>query len=392
MNGYAFHAAPPRGEWFNDPVGLVRSGGAYRLFVQHAANAPDFDRVGWARLTSSDLFRWRFDGPVIAADGECSRYSGSIIEDRGTLSAFLTLNDEGKTPRQSQIGMISHDAGASWSLLEGLGPAGRNVRDPFVWDDGRRRRMLVAHPCDWADWPHDSWSRLTLWEKGKRGWRQTGSIGPWHPRGVMWEMPGIIDFGERQALLISTIDRREDVARCGVRYWIGRLSDNDFAIEGGFPEAGVLLDIGPDFYAAVVADPNIYAGSGRVITGWASTWSRPKSECLPGGGFGGPTAMQRLVELRGDRLSIGPLPEAMVFAEKAWLRKGSRPGVEVARAGRVWNVEWQGSSLRLADEDRAWSINLPNQHEPASLFIDQDLIELFVGGLSFTIRGSAILA
>ena len=61
----AFHAAPPAGQWINDPNGLVYAGGAYRLFAQHRADAPAFRETGWAGFSSPDLLRWTCDGAVI---------------------------------------------------------------------------------------------------------------------------------------------------------------------------------------------------------------------------------------------------------------------------------------------------------------------------------------
>ena len=76
---FAFHAAPPPGEWINDPNGLVFSGGRYRLFVQHRADAPDFAVTGWARLSSDDLLRWEWDGVVLSPDASGWAYSGSVL-------------------------------------------------------------------------------------------------------------------------------------------------------------------------------------------------------------------------------------------------------------------------------------------------------------------------
>ena len=95
---FAFHAAPPPGEWFNDPNGLVFADGAWRLFVQHSAAGSEFREVGWARLSSADLLHWTWDGPVIAPDTLGQAYSGSVVVNDGGLTACLTRHD-GKCQR-----------------------------------------------------------------------------------------------------------------------------------------------------------------------------------------------------------------------------------------------------------------------------------------------------
>ncbi len=134
MSGYAFHAAPPAGQWFNDPNGLAYLGGEFRLFVQHASDPPDFAERGWARLSSTDLLRWTFDGSVLPADALGRRYSGSVLPRGDELEAFLTLDDPKSEPRQRQVSTSSLDAGLTWrEELESFGPSGRDVRDPFAW-------------------------------------------------------------------------------------------------------------------------------------------------------------------------------------------------------------------------------------------------------------------
>ena len=99
---FAFHAAPPEGEWFNDPNGLVFADGAWRMFVQHSAAGPDFGEIGWARLSSTDLLRWDWDGTVIAPDTLGQAYSGSVVAQNDGLTAYLTRHDD-TLKRQLQV-------------------------------------------------------------------------------------------------------------------------------------------------------------------------------------------------------------------------------------------------------------------------------------------------
>ena len=183
----AFHASPPPGEWLNDPNGLVHVDGRWRLFVQHRADAPAFRATGWARLSSPDLLDWTWDGPVIAADGDDWAYSGSVMRDGAGLVATHTVHDAANG-QERQVRRTSGDGGASWSAAAPLIGAARNSRDPFVFDGGAA--MLLARPCDWDD--VNTASHLAIWRCGDGGWQETGRIGPWHPPGVMWEVPVVL--------------------------------------------------------------------------------------------------------------------------------------------------------------------------------------------------------
>ncbi len=317
---FAFHAAPPPGEWINDPNGLVFADGRYRLFMQHSAVGPDYKDIGWARMSSDDLLHWEWDGQVIPPDASGLAYSGSIAGKGGRLTATLTRH---APPIQKQYRLTSDDAGASW--LQGdaaLGPEGRNVRDPFMFDCAATgdRRMLLAEPCDWSDWRTDPASCVSVWGEGVSGYGRVGTIGPWSPRGVMWEVPVLLDFGARQVLIVSTVDRREDVARCSVRYWVGRFDGSSFAPETS--AEGVLLDAGPDFYATCVNTVDGWPDSDRVMVGWASSWATAREVAWPGGVHGGPISLPRTLTLIGGRLHQQPAVAALNEARRAYWAPG----------------------------------------------------------------------
>ena len=269
------HAAPPPGEWINDPNGLIFRDGQWRLFVQHSAAAPDYKSIGWARLSSPNLLHWTWDGPVILPNQLGQPYSGSIVSEGDELAAYLTRHDD---KLQRQVRLASRDHGLTWREGPPFGPEGRNVRDPFVfyciatgdW------RMLVAEPCDWADWPSNPPSRLAVWREEDNAWRFVAHIGPWMPSGVMWEVPVLVDFGATQALILSIVDRRSDPPECAVRYWLGRFDGEAFAATS--PSEGLLLDHGPDFYAAIVAANE---APDRTLVAWASSWATARAMPWP---------------------------------------------------------------------------------------------------------------
>ena len=385
---FARHAAPPPGDWINDPNGLIFAGGQWRLFVQHSDAAPDYKAIGWARFSSADLLHWAWDGPVIPPNDLGQAYSGSIVEEEGGLAAYLTRHDGG-VQRQSRL--TSCDDGLTWREGPPLGPEGRNVRDPFVFfcQATGDWRMLVAEPCDWTDWGSDPPSRLAVWRNDGRSWMFVAHIGPWMPPGVMWEVPLLIDFGETQALVLSIVDRRSGTADCAVRYWLGHFDGQSFVPDS--PPGGLLLDQGPDFYAAMVGTGDAF---GPILIAWASAWGTARAMPWPGGVRGGPITFPRHLRLNSQskRLTQEPAVEIAPSFKKAWDgRKGLRielrgdrdctltvkldtTGVAVTRQGLDGLLDW----------NRRETLTLTGP-QIIECYEDAGLIELFVRPAGLTI-------
>ncbi len=380
---FAFHAAAPPGEWLNDPNGLVFVDGRYRLFAQHSDAAPDYKTIGWARLSSDDLLRWDWDGQVIAPDDQGEAYSGCLQIEDGALAAYLTRADRA-AQRQAQYRLTSGDGGRSWVQdAAALGPAGRDVRDPFVFAaaDGARR-MLVAEPCGWSTWANDPPSRLAVWGEGADGWSRVGTIGPWSPPGVMWEVPVLLDFGATQVLVLSIVDRAAGMA-CSVRYWTGRFDGTDFAVNSA---GGALLDHGPDFYATCFNTVEGWPDGERVMVGWASNWATARAMDWPGGAMGGPITLPRQVMLQSDRLAVRPLAAAAdrATAGERWT-PGRRLEIAVGGDGCAFEVTIDAAGGLVAerqatDDALAWRtehaafLDAPSD---ISIFNDRGLIEIF---------------
>ena len=387
----AFHAAPPPGEWCNDPNGLVFADGAWRLFVQHSAAAPDFGNIGWARLSSTDLLRWTWDGPVIVPDSLGQAYSGSVVAGDAALTAYLTRHDGAI---QRQVSLTSEDAGASWRQGEPFGPEGRNVRDPFVFFCAATGdwRMLIAEPCDWTDWATEQPSTLSVWRLEREDWQFVARIGPWMEPGLMWEVPVLVDFGSCQALIVSTINRRNGGAACAVRYWLGRFDGANFAVATA--REGLLLDHGPDFYAAIVDSP-APGRDGRMLVAWASNWETARSMPWPGGVHGGPITLPRLLSLdpASGRLAQRPVaaieptaviawdgvvPKAITIAgDDAELSLAlDRRGLHVRRSGLAGLLDWERCDADAFGDSQAQTI---------SIFNDAGLIEAFIAPAGLTV-------
>lgn len=300
----AFHATPAPGEWLNDPNGLVRTGSRWVMFAQHRADAPDFRATNWARFTSPDLLRWSFDAPVIASDGGYEAYSGSVVITASGLEAFYTVHINGN---EHQTRCASDDAGRTWRPLPLTMPAsasGANVRDPSVFGTEGDWWMLLARPCPWTGWETAPPSEIAILRSTDRvDWAETGTIGPCHAPGIMWEVPTLIRDKGGNLLLISCVDRRGGGADCAVFGWAGQLGPTGFVTEPDWPVEGRCIDQGPDFYATIIA-----AGAApQPMVAWLASWATARSLAWPNFA-GGPITLPRRITSSNGRICNEPWP------------------------------------------------------------------------------------
>jgi beta-fructofuranosidase len=359
------HAAAPPGEWLNDPNALSFKDGRYRLYAQHATSSAAGERIGWGGLESDNLLDWRWTGRVIEPDAEGrSAYSGSIASHGSEHSIALTRHDHA-TGMQSQ----------QWIGVAGgaFGPVGRDCRDPFILSaEPGNRAVLIARPCNWHDWRSGPPSHLEVWrESASEAWSLTGTIGPWSPPGVLWEVPQLLRLGDTDVLIVSTVDRRDDKVLCDVRYWFGRWSGDRFDPAVGWPSEGKLLDGGPDFYAAIVNLEDGWPDTGRTMIGWASSWAYARTIVLPNGGCGGPISLPRSIAISrcGARLEQRPLSGA-AWCEYA-LAAGER--IRLISGTAQLALAWNGEGLRTT----ALRNGLPG-HDACLPMPSRDLLRLAI--------------
>lgn len=145
------HLRPPR-NWINDPNGLAYHDGHYHVCFQYNPHGPDHATMHWGHFRSPDLLTWE-ELPVALtptpggpdADG-C--FSGNAVSDGDRMVAFYSAFRKG-TWAQPVTTAESHDDGLTWtprgSLLIPDLPEGTTMyRDPYVWREGSRWRMLVG--------------------------------------------------------------------------------------------------------------------------------------------------------------------------------------------------------------------------------------------------------
>ena len=380
---FAFHAAPRPGEWFNDPNGLAFADGRYLLYMQHSAAAPDFKRIGWGVMSSPDLLDWQWCGVALAAEGGESAYSGSVTA-TAPFAAFFTRHDADRHPALETQWRAASDDGLAWTIDDAaLAPAGRNLRDPFVWRWSGGWRMLLAEPCDWTDWPTEPPSRLSVWASDDLlDWRQVGTIGPGDPPGVMWEVPLLLTIGDVDVLIVSVVDRRGGRAVSSVQYAPGRFDGTTFIASGERRR----VDLGPDFYAACCNTVAGWPASDRTMIGWASNWATARSMPWPGRVHGGPIALPRTITWSNGGLHLAPV--AAAFPYTAW--------ADNWQPGTALRLQIEGDDARLmmtlAADGRLVAVRdggdplLAWTSEPAVLstaarltvFVDAGLVEVFI--------------
>ncbi|WP_405902569.1 glycoside hydrolase family 32 protein [Streptomyces sp. NBC_00656] len=292
----AIHLRPPH-NWINDPNGLVFHNGHYHVFFQYNPHGPQHSNVHWGHFRSPDLINWEPLPVALAptpdgydADG-C--FSGNAVSVDDRMVAFYSAhrNDRWWQPVTTAE---SQDNGRTWAkrpqLLIPEPPAGTTMyRDPYVWRQDDRWRMLVGSALD------DGRAAALLYESDDlENWAY---LGPFHTSDaaagtgpIGWECPQYATFGDRSALIVSDWTPQNGPSHTTVH--TGREKDGRFAADS--PPAP--LDHGPDFYApALLRAP----GEDRWLL-WAWAWEARDDSWAREAGWAGVLTLPREVSLTAD--------------------------------------------------------------------------------------------
>ncbi|WP_338783655.1 glycoside hydrolase family 32 protein [Streptomyces sp. DG1A-41] len=311
----AVHVRPPR-NWINDPNGLVFHDGQYHVFFQYNPYAPRHATIHWGHFRSPDLITWE-ELPVALAptpgghdtDG-C--FSGNAVSVDGRLVAFYSAHRDDRW-WQPVATAQSTDGGYTWTkrpeLLIPQPPAETTMyRDPYVWQQDGRWRMLVGSALA------DGRGAAQLYESGDlEHWVHLGPFHTSSPAGtadpVGWECPQYATFGDRGVLVVS--DWTEQGGPSHVTVHAGREEHGRFTATA----SPVRLDHGPDFYApALLKTPDedrwllwgwsweARADSWSGEAGWAGVLTLPRELTLADDGTVGQRPARELLALRGDRV------------------------------------------------------------------------------------------
>ena len=270
------HIEPPCG-WMNDPNGLCYFDGRYHVYFQFSPDSAigAGDR-GWGHFESYDLLHWTFTGFVIRPDIPEDRngaFSGSAIEHNGKLYIFYTGNveeDGFDLIREGRganvISVISdngHDMSEKKILLRNSDyPSfcSCHVRDPKVWQDGDKWRMVLG--------------ARTLFDEGCVLYYSSYDLENWLydgcdsvlDHGYMWECPDRFSLDGKDFLSISPQGIRQQTEHFQNTYHSGYFHADDGLAE--FEE----WDYGFDFYAP----QTFLAPDGRrILIGWMGGGDQP---------------------------------------------------------------------------------------------------------------------
>ncbi len=316
-----FHFTPPA-NWLNDPNGLIQWQGQYHLFYQYNPNGPFHGTIHWGHAVSDDLVRWR-DLPVALAPtpggsdaGGC--WSGCAVDDGGTPTLLYT----GVNPQAVHVA-TSADNLLTWHKYAGnpvipelpseiAATAGGDFRDPFVWRAGDQWHMVIGTRIEDVGglvlrYRSDD---LLHWEY--MGPVLQGDMLEMEPfsTGAMWECPNLLDFGAKQALIISTQDPAWRLMY--PFYFTGTLGPAGFVPE----RQNILVHVGTggEFYAPQAMRR---VDGSYLLWGWLNE-SRDEL-ARRRAGWAGAMSLPLAVTLAADGcLALNPAPEIQALRGQHW--------------------------------------------------------------------------
>lgn len=318
-----FHFTPPA-NWLNDPNGLIQWRGPYHLFYQYNPNGPFHGTIHWGHAVSDDTVHWR-DLPVALAptpggsdaDG-C--WSGCAVDNDGVPTLLYTgVNPQAVNVATSADNLLTWEKYAGNPVIPGLpaeiaATAGGDFRDPFVWRANEQWHMVIGTRVEGVGglvlrYRSDD---LLHWEY--LGSVLRGDVNQTEPfsTGAMWECPNLLDFGSKQALIISTQDA---AGRLMYPFYVsGVLGPTGFASE----RQNILVHVGTgsDFYAPQAMRR---ADGSYLLWGWLneSRSERARKQA----GWAGAMSLPLAVALAPDGcLTLNPTSEVQTLRDRHWRR------------------------------------------------------------------------
>ena len=208
------HLTAERG-WVNDPLAPRWDGRRYHLFFQYVPDSTDWSvNCHWGHAVSDDLLHWEERPVALAPDAQDDGvWSGSLVRHDDGYRIFYTSASADDLPMARVRWADSPDLDGTWTKGEVVAepPAGLDVtafRDPFVYPDGDRWRMLVGASLAGTEAAALSYSSpdLSRWTlEGVAASRSRSAVDPvW--TGGLWECPQLVRVGDRRVLVVSVWD------------------------------------------------------------------------------------------------------------------------------------------------------------------------------------------
>lgn len=396
-----YHITAPCG-WINDPNGLVRIDGRYHVFYQHFPYASHWGPMHWGHVTSEDLAHWHHEPVALAPDKPYEKgcFSGSAVNDNGTLTILYTADHPDNPIRETQCLVRSFDGGKTF-VKSDLNPVipcypegcTADFRDPKVWKQDGRWQMVcgTSHNGNGCVVLYTS-DDLEHWEYRGIMAESDGTMG------FMWECPNFCRVDGQDILMISPM---------------GMEGHKNIAIFGKFDcEAGRMtidhwqdLDIGEHYYACQVMED----GDRTILFSWMNMWDTPDPSKEHG--WCGALTVPRVLSVRDGKLLQSPVPELEALRGEL-LISGGCPNCVKKLSGDCVELKigmTEGSFSLLSGETELLKVTvgggqasfalangktvsapltLACENPGLHIFVDRSCIEVFVNGgeVSFTER------
>ncbi|MCW2699514.1 MAG: glycoside hydrolase family 32 protein [Blastococcus sp.] len=350
-----YHFTSPAG-WINDPLAVTwhddaEGGGRYELFYQFNPEAPVWaPACRWGQATAQDLVRW-LDPRTALEPGpdETGCWSGSLVVDGG-VPVIVYTSVLADAPGQGRIALAAGDPGWRRWTPDPAGPVIgapapelglAHLRDPYVWRDGERWRMVVGAGSTTGQPSVLQWSSADL-----RSWTSDGVVaepepGQPGPGGTVWECPQLFRLDDAWALVVSVWDEMPGAVACALGTYDGRR----FTARNWHR-----LAPGPCYATTVFLD-----AEGRRC---AFSWLQETADA--GGDWAGAISVPWLLGVDGDRVVVRPHPDVDTLRTGVHARQGPEPlaadplVLEVpACADVVLRVDPAGGSLQLTLDEAA---------------------------------------
>jgi beta-fructofuranosidase len=395
-----FHFTARTG-WINDPLGVTFRAGGVDLFYQYVPGTTTW-RLGchWGHATSSDLVSW-VEQPVALTpgDGDQGCWSGCIVAGAEVMF-YTSVNEPDPALGRVRIARPVDDTWQRWTKgpfvvdVPDEVPA-RSFRDPFVWRDGERWRMLVG-----AELRGGTGAVLTYTSHDLTGWSYGGIFAQRHTSerdsgwtGSMWECPQLVRVDAADFLLVSVWDADRLLYLVAAH---GTLQEGHFAVDGwqqlthGSYYAATSFRDDEDQPGLVQWIRNVGAADG----GWMGALSVPHRLSLKDGLLVLLPHPRLAAARRGTDIDRRPLSDGDVLQLGSWHRElvvdlGPDPG----RLQLQWRDGNSGTlalallvdptqqrwTLAAADPAHDCSGPLLGQLEQLTVLLDGALAEVFLG-------------
>jgi fructan beta-fructosidase len=278
----------PKGNWMNDPNGMVYYKGEYHLFYQHYPDGLVWGPMHWGHAVTTDLVHWEHLPIALYPDSLGLIFSGSAVVDENNTSGFGTAENpplvaiftyhsmekekKGDTDYQNQGIAYSTDSGRTWIKYEN-NPVLKNqgikdFRDPKVFWHAETKKWIMTLAVK---------DHVELWgSPNLKSWNKLSEFGSeYGAHGGVWECPDFFpakiegESGNKWLMLVS-INPGGPNGGSATQYFTGDFDGTTFKCDTD-KQTTNWLDYGPDDYAGVTW---FNAPEGRrIFLGWMSNWA-----------------------------------------------------------------------------------------------------------------------